>query len=108
MEFKAEFLDFRVYRDGELIQPVMPGRQIIEGSSDGKANRFIDEAYAGTYVYTPKDFLTGSEFRIQVIDARNPEQVHKELVFTPDSPLIRQIRSDFSLLPSDFTFAKVP
>lgn len=109
MEFKAEFLDFRVYRDGVLIQPVMPGRQIIEGNSDAKTNqRFIDEAYAGTYVYSPKEFLSGNEFKIQVIDARKPDEVHKEIVFTADSPLIRQIRSDFSLLPSDFIFAKVP
>jgi hypothetical protein len=109
MEFKAEFLDFRVYRDGELIQPVMPGRQIIEGTADAKTNnRFIDEAYAGTYVYLPSAFLTGKEFKIQVVDARNPDEIHKEVIFTADSPLIRQIRSDFSLLPSDFIFAKVP
>jgi hypothetical protein len=108
MEFKAEFLDFRVYRDGKLIQPVMPGRQIIEGKTDAKQNRFIDEAYAGNYIYSPRDFLTGNEFRMQVIDARKPEEVHKEVVFTSDSALIRQIRADFTFFPSDFFFAKVP
>src|SRR5215831_17603786 len=108
MEFKAEFLDFRVYRDGKLIQPVMPGRQIIEGKTDAKQNRFIDEAYAGNYIYSPKDFLTGNEFRMQVVDARKPEEAHKEVVFTSDSPLIRQIRADFTFFPADFFFAKVP
>jgi trypsin-like peptidase len=108
MEFKAEFLDFRVYRDGQLIQPVMPGRQIIEGKTELKGSRFIDEAYAGSYVYAPKEFLTGNEFRVEVVDARKPDEVHKEVVFTSDSPLIRQIRSDFTFFPSHFFFAKVP
>jgi hypothetical protein len=108
MEFKAEFLDFRIYRDGQLVQPVMPGRQIIQGSAETKDNRFIDEAYAGSYVYSPKDFMSGNEFRIQVVDASKPGEVHKEVVFTADSPLIRQIRSDFSFFPSNFFFVKAP
>src|SRR5215831_19188398 len=100
MEFKAEFLDFRLYRDGQLVQPVMPGRQIIQGSPEATGSRFIDEAYAGNYVYSPKDFMTGTEFRIQVVDAQKPDEIHKEMVFTADSPLIRQIRSDFTFFPT--------
>src|SRR5439155_8059511 len=34
MEFKGEFLEFRMYLDGQLIEPIMPGRQVIEGRSD--------------------------------------------------------------------------
>jgi hypothetical protein len=108
MEFKAEFFDFRLYRDGVLVQPVMPGRQIIQGNTEAKDRRFIDEAYAGNYVYSPKDFMTGSEFRIQVVDAQKPDEIHKEMVFTADSPLIRQIRSDFTFFPADFFFVKAP
>jgi hypothetical protein len=98
LEFKAEFLDFRLYRDGELIQPIMPGRSVVEGNSENseKKSTFNDQAYAGSYVYSPDDFLTGNEFRIQIIDARKPDVVHKEVVLTPESPLIRQLRSDFS------------
>src|SRR5262249_5618721 len=33
VEFKGEFLEFRLYRDGELVQPVTPGRQLIQGKS---------------------------------------------------------------------------
>jgi hypothetical protein len=95
IEFKGEFLDLRIYRDGELIQPILPGRTTIRGTSQRK-NRFIDQAYAGSYSYSPDDFQKGSEFRIQIIDARKPDEVHKELVLTADSPLIRQLRSDFS------------
>jgi hypothetical protein len=95
IEFKAEFLDLRIYRDGELIEPVLPGRSIIQGT-DQRRDRFFDQAYSGSYSYSPDDFQTGNEFRIQIIDARTPDQVHKELVFTSDSPLIRQLRSDFS------------
>jgi hypothetical protein len=107
MEFKGEFLEFRIYRDGELIEPIMPGRSVIEGSSDPKKSRFVDQAYAGSYVYSPDEFLTGTEFRMQVIDARSPEVVHKELVFTSDSKLIRQLRSDFSVTP-DLLISRAP
>ncbi len=102
VEFKGEFLEFRMYRDGELIEPVMPGRSIVEGNADEKKGAFVDQAYAGSYVYSPDVFLTGTEYRMQIIDARNPEQVHKEIVFTPDSKLIRQLRSDFTIPPTMF------
>ena len=91
-------MDLRIYRDGQLIEPIVPGRAIIEGS-DGKNHRFIDQAYAGSYSYSPDDFQVGSEFRIQIIDARQPDAVHKELVFKSNSPLIQQLRSDFSYGP---------
>lgn len=100
MEFKGEFLEFRLYRDGELVQPIMPGRQVIEGASDQKNSHFIDQAYAGSYVYSPEEFLTGNDFKIQIIDARNPNQVHKEIVFTADSKLIKQLRADFTFVPN--------
>ena len=103
MEFKGEFLEFRVYRDGELIEAIMPGRLVIEGNSDQKKNRFVDQAYAGSYIYSPDEFLTGNEFRIQVIDAREPDVVHKELIFTAASKLIRQLRSDFTYNQSETT-----
>ncbi len=98
LEFKGEFLEFRIYRDGQLLEPIMPGRQVIEGSSDPKS-RFLDQAYAGSYIYSPEEFLMGQEFRMQIIDARRPNEVHKELVFGADSKWIRQIRSDFTFVP---------
>jgi S1-C subfamily serine protease len=107
MEFKGEFLEFRVYRDGELVEPIMPGRIVIQGKADDAKARFVDEAAAGQYVYSPDDFMTGNEFRIQVVDARKPNEVHSEVVFPATSPMIRQIRSDFSVAP-DFLFVKVP
>ncbi|HYR88583.1 MAG TPA: trypsin-like peptidase domain-containing protein [Terriglobia bacterium] len=102
MEFKAEFFDFRLFRDGELVEPIMPGRAVVEGSSDRKNSYFIDQAYAGSYTYSPEEFLTGKEFRIQIIDARKPTEVHKELILTADSKLIRQLRSDFTVNPRIF------
>jgi hypothetical protein len=100
MEFKGEFLEFRIYRDGELLEPIMPGRQVVEGSSDRKDSRFVDQAYAGSYVYSPDEFMMGNEFRMQIIDARNPNQIHKEVVVTAGSKLIKQLRADFTLVPS--------
>jgi len=41
--------------------------------------------------------MTGNEFKIQIIDARRPKEVHKELVFMADSKLIKQLRADFTI-----------
>ena len=78
----------------------MPGRQVIQGSSDQKNSRFVDQAYAGSYVYSPDEFMTGDQFKMQIIDARNPNAVHKELIFTPESKLIKQLRADFTFPPA--------
>ena len=107
MEFKAEFLDFRIYRDGVLLEPILPGRAVIEGRPDKKNSQFVDQACAGSYVYAPGDFLAGHEFRMQIIDARKPDEIHKELIFTGDSKLIRQLRSDFTVAPQMF-ISKAP
>jgi Trypsin-like peptidase domain len=106
MEFKGEFMELRIYRDGRLIEPVTPGRQMILGKPDDQ-HRFVDEAYAGSYIYSPDEFMTGNEFRFQVIDAREPKKIHKEVIFHSGDPLIRQIRHDFSY-SSDFFFVKAP
>jgi hypothetical protein len=97
-EFKGEFLELRIYRDGELIDPIMPGRQILE-TGDDKTRRGVDQTYGGNYVYSPDEFMTGNTFRMQIIDARDPNAVHRELIFTAESKLIKQLRSDFSFSP---------
>jgi Trypsin-like peptidase domain len=99
MEFKGEFLEFRLYRDGELLEPIMPGRQVLGTDDDDKNHRFVDQAYAGHYIYSPEEFMRGKEFRMQIIDARNPDVIHKEIIFTADSKLIQQVRADFSVAP---------
>jgi hypothetical protein len=96
MEFKAEFSDFKLYRDGQLIQPIHPGRAITESSFDSSLASFVDEAYSGLYMYAPEDFMTGNEFMMEIYDAREPEKVHKTIKFKADSKLIKQIRSDFA------------
>ena len=100
IEFKGEFFEFRLYRDGTLIEPIMPGRQVIQGSSDQRNSRFVDQAYAGSYIYSPDEFMTGDQFKMQIIDARNPTAIHRELIFTADSKLIRQLRADFTFSPA--------
>jgi Trypsin-like peptidase domain len=98
-EFKGEFLEFRIYRDGQLLEPIMPGRQIVEGTLEEKKRNFDDQAYGGNYIYLPDEFMTGNEFRIQIIDARDPNVIHKEVIFTSGSKLIQQLRADFTLGP---------
>lgn len=95
MEFKAEFLDFKIFRDGELLVPITPGRRITEASLNQPLMTFVDEAYSGMYTYAPEDFMTGNSFLFEVYDARKPEKPHKVLKAKSDSPIIEQIRQDF-------------
>ena len=44
---------------------------------------FINEAYAGYYVYDPRVFLEGEEFRFEIHDAHEPGKVHKTLTTSP-------------------------
>jgi len=37
---------------------------------------------------------------MQVIDARNPNAIHTELIFKSDSKLIKQLRADFTFQPA--------
>jgi hypothetical protein len=95
LEFKAEFLDFRIYRDGELVEPITPGREITERAFMGYDMTFIDEAYSGMYVYSPKVFMEGEKYLFQVYDATEPNRIHKMIRLDARSKLIRQIRADF-------------
>jgi len=94
-EFKAEFLDFKIYRDGKLIEPVWEGRAITESSFRAPLASFVDEAYSGMYTYAPEEFMTGEVFEMRIVDAREPNKIHKSKKFKADSKLIRQLRSDF-------------
>lgn len=94
-EFKAEFQEVRLYRDGELIVPITPGRQITEQSIEQGLMTFVDEAYSGWYVYHPSVFMAGKTFKLDVYDAREPGKVHKSITLDDESKLIKQLRRDF-------------
>jgi hypothetical protein len=94
-EFKAEFLDLKLFRDGEFIEPITPGRAITSQAIDSSLFNFVDEAYSGMYSYAPEVFMSGKEFRLEVYDAREPGRVHRTITLTPSHPLIKQIVSDF-------------
>jgi hypothetical protein len=93
--FKAEFAGFNLYRDGELVRPITPGRAITAQSVDQYLFNFVDEAYSGLYAYGPEAFMTGKEWRLEVFDSRVPGKAHKAIVLTSASKLIQQIRRDF-------------
>jgi hypothetical protein len=97
IEFKAEFLDFRIYRDGQLVTPITPGRMITEQSINSSLMTFIDEAYSGLYVFHPSVFLTGKDYKIEVYDAREPGRAHRVVSFNEQSRLVQQIRRDFEV-----------
>ena len=94
-EFKGEFYDLRIFRDGQEIKPVRPGRRLVEGNLKIPLMSFMDEAYAGRYVYDPSGFMTGNTFEFVVYDAQKPEKPEHKKTFKADSELIRKIRSDF-------------
>jgi len=96
MEFKSEFQELRLYRDGELVTPVTPGRQITEQSISGPFMSFVDEAYSGMYQYAPEVFMTGKTYRLDVFDAREPGKVHKSVSLPESHKLIQQLRKDFA------------
>jgi hypothetical protein len=95
MEFKAEFQELRLYRDGELVTPVTPGRRITEQSLSGPFMSFVDEAYSGMYAYRPEIFMTGKTYRLDVFDAREPGKVHRSVNLAESHKLIQQLRRDF-------------
>ena len=94
-EFKGEFYKVEIFRDGTELTPVRPGRQIIENTLRGPLSSFVDEAYAGKYVFDPRDFLSGEEFVFSIYNARTPEKAHHTQVLKSNSKIIRRIRSDF-------------
>jgi len=95
MEFKAEFQDLRLYRDGEFVPPNTPGRQITEQSINNPWTTFVDEAYSGWYTYHPSVFMTGQTYRFDIFDAREPGRVHKSIGVAATSKFIQQLRRDF-------------
>lgn len=100
MEFKAEFQDLRLYRDGQLMPPITPGRQITEQTINNPWMTFVDEAYSGWYTYHPSVFMTGQSFRFDIYDAREPGRVHKSVAVAATSKFIQQIRRDFEGIAS--------
>ncbi len=94
-KYKGEFYNVEIHRDGELIEPVKPGRFLIERAERTPLLAFVDEAYTGNYVYDPHDFMSGTSFVFSIFNAKNPEKPHHQKTFTENSPLIRQIRDDF-------------
>lgn len=48
------------------------------------------------FVDAPQDFMTGSSFKFEVFDTREPGHVHKTIVLPATHKVIAQIRSDFA------------
>jgi hypothetical protein len=96
VEYTSEFEDCRLYRDGVLVPPVHPGRSLAEAAVSDPAMEFVDEASSGAYAYAPEVFMTGSQFRLEVFDARAPDRPDRVVVLPAESAVIQQIRRDFA------------
>lgn len=95
-EYKSEFQEMKLFKDGQLVTPITPGRTITEQSLSNGLQTFVDEAYSGWYVYHPAVFSSGKMFRIDIYDAREPGRVHKSIALPESSRLIQQLRRDFA------------
>ena len=95
-KYSGEFLRLDVYRDGELIEPLVRGRRLHE-SAMRLHDTFYDEAYGGFYKYDPEDFMTGNAFRFVLSTPKSDSlrKSHDSRVFKSNSKMIRQIQQDF-------------
>jgi S1-C subfamily serine protease len=64
--FKADFGRMELRRNGELVEPIHPGRlrQVVDESLGG--NRLADIAYYGSYTYPPEAFEPGAEVVLRI------------------------------------------
>lgn len=95
LKLGAEFADFRIVRDGELIEPITPGRAITDTGLQHYDLTYVDAAYSGMYVYAPDAFMDGELFRFEVYEGGERGGLHRFIEVPADSALIEQIRLDF-------------
>lgn len=98
LKFKGEFYHLTVFRDGEELEPIYPGRFLLEEARNDSLAEMRDEAFSGMYQFDFKDFMHGETFVINVYDARKPDEVHDRHKLMAKSRIIQQIRADFRVL----------
>jgi hypothetical protein len=88
--FKADFREMQLLRDGEVVQPIFPGRS-CEAVNQGVLN---DIACYGTYQYLPQDFEPGHRYQLRLVMEGKPDA---PVIVDLDPQLIQRIHDDFRL-----------
>ncbi len=88
--FKTDFGRMELLRDGELVEPILPGRIREVVNISGGAASMKDVGYWGLYEYPPEAFVAGAELTLRVWQQDVPEPK----VFILSESLLESIRAD--------------
>jgi hypothetical protein len=91
--FKQDFREMKLLRDGQEVQPIVPGRLCQAVSIQGYG-RLNDVGCMGAYAYRPEEFHVQGSFQLIVTSEEEPDKlVTVELTLE----LLERIREDFRL-----------
>ncbi len=101
-KYVGEFYHLRLFRDGVELEPAHPGRYLVERNTNRWLVEIRDEAYAGMYQFRYEDFLEGTQFIVELYDARDPDVPHHRRSFTAGKdPLIQILRDNYAALDNE-------
>src|SRR5262245_50503380 len=91
--FKTDFRELRLFRNGQKIEPIFPGR-LCEAMNRSTAQvRLNDVGCYGAYSYRPENFQTGGDFVLNVYSGDKPNDP-KIIKISP--ALVDRVRLDFA------------
>lgn len=99
LKYKGEFDRMRLIADGRVLEPVKRKKMLTESALSGYFVEFRDEAYFGAYQYDIEDFRGVEELKIELWDARRPNDPHRKKIGTS---ILRRIESDLASLEGIF------
>lgn len=89
--FKRDFREMKLFRDGQLVMPIYPGRRCEAVSIRGYGS-LNDVGCLGAYHYAPGVFEPGHSYRLEVYSEEEPD---KAMAAEVDGALLARIRRDF-------------
>jgi hypothetical protein len=92
-KFKQDFRDMTLLRDGEAVEPILPGRACEAVSIKGYG-RLNDVGCMGAYAYRPEEFVAQGSYQLIVTSEEEPD---KPITVELDEELLERIRQDFAL-----------
>jgi len=93
LKFKTDFQRMELWRDGALVQPIVPGRiPSVQNMNTGSV-RVTDVTYFGAYQYPPEAFAPGGVLELRVWEEGRKEPRTRKI--PPD--LIARIGHEFRL-----------
>lgn len=106
--FKADFGRMELVRDGQVVEPINPGRirQVVDESVAG--NRLSDIGYFGAYEYPPEAFQPGAKLTLRVweqggdrVTERNVSDELRQRIWSHFEPYFASIKQNETTVPSN-------